>query len=251
MSHPTECPVLERLASGVPRLAQDYFHSWFLIYFSQAWSGDPHPALAQVPRTPQQIQHLQRLQMQRQQVVEGGAAPVEQVVGTGSTAPQQTSMMPQQAGVASQAGPQPGIPSQAGIAGKPPGIPVQGGMMTAQMQQQRMLQQQQQNPNNTKAALQNMLTTRMGPGGQPLPPSASVSMAPDGTAANRLQMMNQQLQQGGMMPSPQHSPQQQAIIQQQQQQVRLCCMPPLSTIARIIQYFCLGSYRRQSCLTRD
>merc|ERR1719454_2813150 len=58
---------------------------------AQAWSGDPHPALAQVPRTPQQIQHLQRLQMQRQQVVEGGAAPVEQVVGTGSTAPQQTS----------------------------------------------------------------------------------------------------------------------------------------------------------------
>merc|ERR1719278_2204553 len=91
--------------------------------------------------------------------------------------------------------------------------------MTAQMQQQRMLQQQQ-NPNNTKAALQNMLTTRMGPGGQPLPPSASVSMAPDGTAANRLQMMNQQLQQGGMMPSPQHSPQQQAIIQQQQQQAQ-------------------------------
>merc|ERR1719458_1057681 len=182
---------------------------------AQAWSGDPHPALAQVPRTPQQIQHLQRLQMQRQQVVEGGAAPVEQVQ---AAAPQQASMMPQQPGIASQAGPQPGIPSQAGIAGKPPGLPVQGGMMTAQMQQQRMLQQQQQNPNNTKAALQNMLTTRMGPGGQPLPPSASVSMAPDGTAANRLQMMNQQLQQGGMMPSPQHSPQQQAIIQQQQQQ---------------------------------
>ena len=37
------------------------------------------------------------------------------------------------------------------------------------LQQQRMLQQQQQ-PTNTKAALQNMLTTRMGPGGQPLPP---------------------------------------------------------------------------------
>ena len=120
--------------------------------------------------------------------------------------------------------------------------------MTAQMQQQRMLQQQQ-NPNNTKAALQNMLTTRMGPGGQPLPPSASVSMAPDGTAANRLQMMNQQLQQGGMMPSPQHSPQQQAIIQQQQQQqVRLRFMR-FSTIARIIQYFRLASYWRQSCLT--
>merc|ERR1719297_758039 len=33
----------------------------------QAWSGEPHPALAQVPRTPHQLQHLQRLQMQRQQ----------------------------------------------------------------------------------------------------------------------------------------------------------------------------------------
>ena len=73
-------------------------------------------------------------------------------------------------------------------------------------------------------------------------PSPTVSLAPDGSAANRLQMMNQQLQggmpgpgmpgaiQGGMpgtiqggMPagmlqqSPQHSPQQQAMIQQQQQ----------------------------------
>jgi len=143
---------------------------------------------------------------------------VEQVVGAGPANPQQPGMMAQQPGLVSQAGPQQGIPTQPGIAGKPAGLPVQGaGMMTAQMQQQRMLQQQQ-NPNNTKAALQNMLTTRMGPGGQPLPPSASVSMAPDGTAANRLQMMNQQLQQGGMMPSPQHSPQQQAIIQQQQQQ---------------------------------
>ena len=165
--------------------------------------------------------------MQRQGGIEGGAAPVEQVVGAGPTNPQQPGMMAQQPGLVSQAGPQQGIPSQPGIAGKPAGLPVQGaGMMTAQMQQQRMLQQQQ-NPNNTKAALQNMLTTRMGPGGQPLPPSASVSMAPDGTAANRLQMMNQQLQQGGMMPSPQHSPQQQAIIQQQQQQVRLCCMQPI------------------------
>merc|ERR1719412_2340413 len=164
---------------------------------AQAWSGDPHPALAQVPRTPQQIQHLQRLQMQRQGGVEGGTTSVEQV-----------GIQPGQQGL--QPGQQGSQPGQSGL-------PVQGGMMTAQMQQQRMLQQQQ-NPNNTKAALQNMLTTRMGPGGQPLPPSASVSMAPDGTAANRLQMMNQQLQQGGMMPSPQHSPQQQAIIQQQQQQ---------------------------------
>ena len=31
------------------------------------WSGETHPALAQVPRTPQQLQHLQRLQMQREQ----------------------------------------------------------------------------------------------------------------------------------------------------------------------------------------
>merc|ERR1719483_1904836 len=47
-------------------------------------------------------------------------------------------------------------------------------------------------------------------------------MAPDGTAANRLQMMNQQLQQGGMMGQQQvvqqQSPQQMQIIQQQQQQ---------------------------------
>ena len=65
-------------------------------------------------------------------------------------------------------------------------------------------------------------------------PSPTVSLAPDGSAANRLQMMNQQLQggmpgpgmpgaiQGGMpagmlQQSPQHSPQQQAMIQQQQQ----------------------------------
>merc|ERR1719438_386019 len=48
----------------------------------QAWSGDPHPALAQVPRTPQQIQHLQRLQMQRQQVEGGGA--VEQTMPVGN-----------------------------------------------------------------------------------------------------------------------------------------------------------------------
>ena len=32
------------------------------------WSGETHPALAQVPRTPQQLQHLQRLQLQRDQV---------------------------------------------------------------------------------------------------------------------------------------------------------------------------------------
>merc|ERR1712155_466967 len=47
----------------------------------QAWSGDPHPALAQVPRTPQQIQHLQRLQMQRAQGEVGGQ--VEQTMPVG------------------------------------------------------------------------------------------------------------------------------------------------------------------------
>jgi len=31
------------------------------------WSGETHPALAQVPHTPQQLQHLHRLQQQREQ----------------------------------------------------------------------------------------------------------------------------------------------------------------------------------------
>ena len=34
------------------------------------WSGETHPALAQVPRTPQQLQHLQRLALQREQQLE-------------------------------------------------------------------------------------------------------------------------------------------------------------------------------------
>jgi len=140
----------------------------------QAWSGDPHPALAQVPRTPQQIQHLQRLQMQQRQG--------EQVPGV----PQGEHMVP------------PGQTQQPG----------QGVMLTQQQQQQRMLVQQQasQQP-NTKAALQTMIQARLGPGGQPLPPT------PDGSAASRLQMMNQQLQAGGGVPV------QQQMLQQQQQQM--------------------------------
>ena len=69
--------------------------------------------------------------MQRQGGIEGGAAPVEQVVGAGPANPQQPGMMAQQPGLVSQAGPQQGIPTQPGIAGKPAGLPVQGaGMMT-------------------------------------------------------------------------------------------------------------------------
>merc|ERR1719445_2752264 len=150
----------------------------------QAWSGDPHPALAQVPRTPQQIQHLQRLQMQRQQVVEGGAAPPEGSVSAAS---------PQQPGLMQQPMQQPGMMGQ----------------------QQQMIMGQ---PTNTKVALQNMLSNRIGPSGQPLPPGPGVPLAPDGTAANRLQLMNQQLQQGTMIQpqQPPQSPQQMQLIQQQQ-----------------------------------
>lgn len=64
------------------------------------WSGETHPALAQVPRTPQQLQHLQRLQMQReqqQQMEHGG---------------------PRMAGP-QQVGP-PVVPGQPGVQGQPP-----------------------------------------------------------------------------------------------------------------------------------
>merc|ERR1719394_506867 len=101
----------------------------------QAWSGDPHPALAQVPRTPQQIQHLQRLQMQRQQVEGGGA--VEQTMPVGNM--QQSMAQP--------------------------------------CSQQQMIMGQ---PTNTKVALQNMLSSRIGPGGQPIPGPMSPDMAAAG-----------------------------------------------------------------------
>ena len=139
----------------------------------QAWSGDPHPALAQVPRTPQQIQHLQRLHMQRQQV-EGG--------NTG----EQQGMMQQN--------------------------------MSQPCSQQQMIIGGQ--PTNTKVALQNMLSSRIGPGGQPIPsgPGQIPAEVPQGPNP-RMQMMNQQMQQGGMMQqqAPQ-SPQQIQLIQQQQMQ---------------------------------
>ena len=143
----------------------------------QAWSGDPHPALAQVPRTPQQIQHLQRLQMQRQQVE--GVSPVEQNMPAGSVAG--TGAMQQS---------------------------------IAQPQQQMIMGQ----PTNTKVALANMLTNRIGPGGQPMQGGPG-PMSPDVSANPRMQMMNTQMQQGGMMQqqTPQ-SPQQMQMIQQQQMQ---------------------------------
>ena len=143
----------------------------------QAWSGEPHPALAQVPRTPHQLQHLQRLQMQRQQAE-----------GTNT-------------------GDQQGLPVANNPIMQQPGLP----------QQQMMLGQ----PTNTKVALQNMLSNRIGPGGQPLPGGpGGVNMAQEVSPASRLQIMNPGLQQPGQMMqqnTPQ-SPQQMQINQQQQQQ---------------------------------
>ena len=150
----------------------------------QAWSGDPHPALAQVPRTPQQIQHLQRLQMQRAQGEVGGQVEQTMPVGaTGGPVMQQTMSQPQ--------------PQQ------------------QQQQQQQMIMGQ---PTNTKVALQNMLSSRIGPGGQPIP-GAPGPMSPDVSAGTRMQMMQGGMQQGGMMQqqTPQ-SPQQMQLIQQQQLQ---------------------------------
>jgi len=122
--------------------------------------------------------------MQRQQVVDAGGAPPDGSVSAAS---------PQQPGMMQQPMQQPGMMGQ---------------------QQQMMMGQ----PTNTKVALQNMLSSRIGPTGQPLPPGPGVPLAPDGTAANRLQMMNQQLQQGTMIQpqQPPQSPQQMQMIQQQQ-----------------------------------
>ena len=180
-----------------------------------AWSGETHPALAQVPRTPQQLQHLQRLQMQREQ--------------------QQQMMGGQQMGQQQVMGQQPPM-SAAG-----PMQPPQQQFMPPQQQQQPQPQTPPvmpngANQNKTKAALANMLNNRMaqpagppgtpGAGGppppgampmqqQPIPPQ--MPMPPDGSAASRLQHINQQLHHPHMMqPGGQPGPPQQMYPQQRQ-----------------------------------
>ena len=146
----------------------------------QAWSGEPHPALAQVPRTPHQLQHLQRLQMQRQQAEGAAGAGQEQQTQAANTAMMQQS---------------------------------------ANMPQQQMMMGQ---PTNTKVALQNMLSSRIGPGGQQIPggPGVGVPMSQEVTPGNRLQIMNPAMQQPAnmMQQTAPQSPQQMTIIQQQQLQ---------------------------------
>ncbi len=143
------------------------------------WSGETHPALAQVPHTPQQLQHLHRLQQQReQQQMEQIPLQAQQQVLGAPRPPVSLSM--------TQASPQ----MQSGLT-PPPTISLQ---QQQQQQQQgfvqpgtpQMLQQQQQNGPNTqktKAALQNMLNSRLSQ------PSPVMSMSP------QLQQQQQQQQQ--------------------------------------------------------
>lgn len=204
------------------------------------WSGETHPALAQVPRTPQQLQHLQRLQMQREQQ--------QQMDQTGAM-------------ISGPPGPRPTMGPQA-IMGQPQ-VQMGGVPISQQQQQQAQYLQQQaamQNGSNqkTKVALANMINNRLGqpptsggmpmgspqgmPTQQPMPnqapnsmggPPMSGPMGPDGSAAARLQMMNQQLHphQGGPHPhmiqqgamyrppgAPPQGPRFMAMQQQQQQQ---------------------------------
>eukprot|EP00094_Tigriopus_californicus_P005485 TCALIF_05287-PA protein Name:"Similar to PAXIP1 PAX-interacting protein 1 (Homo sapiens)" AED:0.10 eAED:0.10 QI:0/0.6/0.5/1/1/1/6/134/1359 len=211
------------------------------------WSGETHPALAQVPRTPQQLQHLQRLQMQREQQ--------QQMDQTGAM-------------ISGPPGPRPAMGPQA-IMGQPQ-VQMGGVPISQQQQQQAQFLQQQaamQNGSNqkTKVALANMINNRLGqpptsggmpmgsPQGmspqQPMPnqapnpmggPPMSGPMGPDGSAAARLQMMNQQLHphQGGPHPhmiqpgtmyrapgAPPQGPRFMSMQQQQQQRMEMAGHP--------------------------
>jgi len=184
-----------------------------------AWSGETHPALAQVPRTPQQIQHLQRLQIQRQQI--GATAGAGAAGGTvpGDSSDPQMSPGQQQVVVGKQQVVVSGGGGMVQPSSEMPGTPQQ--VNAGGMQQQHIMI----GPNGqsqTKVALQNMLSSRLGPTGQPMPAAGggptppAVSMPGQeaaSAAAGRIQMINQGP--GGMMQSQQH------LIQQQQQQQML------------------------------
>ena len=146
-----------------------------------AWSGETHPALAQVPRTPQQIQHMQRLQLQRQQQMAAAAGGGPTAGGAGGGA---VTGGPGGAGVADPNNPD----------AKAAGVVVSGaGDMQQQQQQHVMIGPNGQS--QTKVALQNMLSSRLGPGGQPLPPGAAGPQqggpgGPPGTVVQQTPGMN-------------------------------------------------------------
>ena len=157
------------------------------------WSGETHPALAQVPRTPQQLQHLQRLQLQREQQLEqqqmlpqqrpqtpvnmsplgsGCASGQQSPVGPQMTGPPQSPQVPQSPQGMSQ------IPQQfmqpTAQLGQPVATMAQGPVGISQAPQVGTAA----NPNQkTKAALASMINNRlqqpqppnMTPGGLPLP----------------------------------------------------------------------------------
>lgn len=168
-------------------------------------SGETHPALAQVPRTPQQIQHIQRLQMQREQ--------------------QQQQMSPNQQQMVRPPVPMPGQP--------------QTQLQQPQPQPGPQGQGQNGSQQKTKVALQNMLSNRaMSPQSQvqqvpgppvvtgpqaPTPvqvqqsqPQVMVPQGPHGQPPQRLQMINvphtmaavpqPQFQQLQRQPHPQQGP---------------------------------------------
>ena len=157
------------------------------------WSGETHPALAQVPRTPQQLQHLQRLQLQREQQLEQQQMLPQQrpqtpvnmsPLGSGGASGQQSPVGPQMAGP----------PQSPQVPASPQGIgsmqqqfmqptPQMGQAVTTMPQGAPGIGQNQQvgtaaNPNQkTKAALASMINNRLqqpqtpslSPGGMPIP----------------------------------------------------------------------------------
>ena len=157
------------------------------------WSGETHPALAQVPRTPQQLQHLQRLQLQREQQLEQQQMLPQQrpqtpvsmsPLGSGSTSGQQSPVGPQMTGPP-QSPQVPQSPQAVGQMqqqfmqptsqmGQPISTMPQGAVGIGQSPQSGSVA----NPNQkTKAALASMINSRlqqpqtptMTPGGMSLP----------------------------------------------------------------------------------
>ena len=157
------------------------------------WSGETHPALAQVPRTPQQLQHLQRLQLQREQQLEqqqmlpqqrpqtpvsmsplgsGGASGQQSPVGPQMSGPPQSPQVPQSPQGMGQMQQQFMQPTP--LVGQPVTTMNQGTVGVTQNSQIGTAA----NPNQkTKAALASMINNRLqqpqtpnlSPGGMPIP----------------------------------------------------------------------------------
>ena len=177
------------------------------------WSGETHPALAQVPRTPQQLQHLQRLALQREQQLEQqqmlphqrpqtpvSMSPIGSVGTSGQqspvnpqiSGPPQSPQVPQSPQGMNQI-PQPFMQPSPQI-GQPASTMAQGPVGIGQPSQVGTAA----NPNQkTKAALASMINNRlqqpqtpnMSPGGipmqqQPMPPAPPPQIPPQMSPQN-------------------------------------------------------------------